>query len=157
VAWLAKRWAHTKPAAPKIVAQAIFGSDLFFWALKTFVPSAFARLLGMPKRFHPTAAEQLQLDDREADLFPIAPRKHGALFDTYVTTPSVQGFPLEALAVPPSSSTPATTGFPRSTTRSKALPAFPAPHSVPSNAAAIYSSAAKPTFATRSDGSSRQE
>lgn len=69
-----------------------FGSDLFFWALKTFVPSAFARLFGMPKRFHATAAEQLLLDDRQADLFPIAPRKHGAFFDTYVSTPSVQGF-----------------------------------------------------------------
>jgi pimeloyl-ACP methyl ester carboxylesterase len=85
---------------PNLVGQAIFGSDLFFWTLKTFVPSAFARVLGMPQRFRPTAAERAPLGQRGQDLFPIRPRKQGALFDVYVSTPSAQSFPLEDLRVP---------------------------------------------------------
>jgi len=85
---------------PKPIGNVMFGSDLFFWTLKAFLPATLTRILGMPKHFHPTADERVVLTDREAELFPIRPRKRGALFDVYVSTPSVQSFPLAEIAVP---------------------------------------------------------
>lgn len=40
---------RTGRATPKPVAQLLFGSDLVFWRLKAYLPSLYARLLGMPR------------------------------------------------------------------------------------------------------------
>ena len=85
---------------PKLVAQLLYGSDLFFWALKQYAPSLFARILGMPKGFHPTGEELRRMIEVEESLFPIHPRKQGALFDGYVSNPAVQRYPLEEISVP---------------------------------------------------------
>ena len=85
---------------PKIVAKVLFGSDLLFWALKQYASSLFARILGMPKGFHPTGEELRRVMDVEESLFPFQPRKHGALFDAYVSNPDVQRYPLEDISVP---------------------------------------------------------
>jgi pimeloyl-ACP methyl ester carboxylesterase len=85
---------------PKIVAELLYGSDLFFWALKQYAPSLFARILGMPKGFHPTDEELRRVLEVEGSLLPIHPRKHGALFDGYVSNPDVQRYPLEEISVP---------------------------------------------------------
>jgi pimeloyl-ACP methyl ester carboxylesterase len=74
---------------PKPVAQLLF-TDLVFWALKAYAPFQFARLLGTPKGFHPT----------EESLFPIRQRKQGVLYDNYISTPDVQGYPLGEISVP---------------------------------------------------------
>lgn len=87
-------------AAPKPVAQLLFGSDLMFWMLKRYVPSLFARILGMPKAFRPTPDQRQRIAEVEDSLFPIRPRKAGVLFDAYVSNPDVQGYPLEEIAVP---------------------------------------------------------
>ena len=87
-------------APPKAVAQVLFGSDLGFWMLQSFVPSLFARILGMPKGFRPTAEEQHRIMDVAESLLPVHPRKAGALFDTYVSNPDVQGYPLGDIASP---------------------------------------------------------
>jgi pimeloyl-ACP methyl ester carboxylesterase len=41
-------------APPKALAQAFFRSERLLWILKSYAPSLFARILGMPKGFHPT-------------------------------------------------------------------------------------------------------
>lgn len=87
-------------APPRPVAQILFGSDLMFWMLKRFVPSLFARALGMPRGFRPTPNERQQIMEVEESLFPVHPRKAGALFDTYVSNPDVQTYPLEDIAAP---------------------------------------------------------
>jgi pimeloyl-ACP methyl ester carboxylesterase len=38
--------------------------------------------------------------ESEESLFPIRPRKQGVLYDNYISTPDVQGYPLEQLSVP---------------------------------------------------------
>jgi pimeloyl-ACP methyl ester carboxylesterase len=38
--------------------------------------------------------------ESEESLFPLAPRKHGLMFDQYVSNPDVQGYPLEQISVP---------------------------------------------------------
>ncbi len=85
---------------PKAVAQLVFGSDVFFWTLKRFLPAVFARLLGMPKGFQPSTSEQRVINEAAASMFPHRPRKHGVLYDLYVSNPDVQTYPLEAVAVP---------------------------------------------------------
>ena len=40
------------------------------------------------------------MTDAEESLFPFPPRKHGALFDTYVSNPDVQRYPLQDISVP---------------------------------------------------------
>ena len=85
---------------PKLVAQLLYGSDFLFWALKQYAPSLFARILGMPKGFHPTDEEFRRVMEVEESLFPIHPRKQGVLFDGYVSNPDVQRYPLEEISVP---------------------------------------------------------
>jgi pimeloyl-ACP methyl ester carboxylesterase len=87
-------------APPKLVAQMFFGSDLLFWVLKSYSPSLFARILGMPKAFRPTREQWPSIVEIQESLFPIRPRKAGGLFDMYVSNPDVQGYPLEEIAVP---------------------------------------------------------
>ena len=87
-------------APPKAIAQAFFGSDRLFWLLKSYAPSLFARILGMPKGFRPTPGERGQIEQTMNSLFPIHPRKRGVLLDLYVSNPDVQAYPLEELSVP---------------------------------------------------------
>lgn len=96
-------------APPKALAQALFGSDRLFWMLKSYAPSLFARILGMPKDFRPTPGERERIEQTMDSLFPIHPRKRGVLFDLYVSNPDVQTYPLEEISVPRSSSTRKTT------------------------------------------------
>jgi pimeloyl-ACP methyl ester carboxylesterase len=84
---------------PRPVAQLLF-TDPVFWTLKAYLPSLFLRCLGMPKGFRPTPEQWTGILDSEESLFPIRPRKHGLLFDQYVSNPDVQGYPLEQLSVP---------------------------------------------------------
>jgi pimeloyl-ACP methyl ester carboxylesterase len=87
-------------APPRLVAQILFGSDLMFWMLRSFAPSLFTRVLGMPSGFRPTPNERQQIKEVEESLLPVRPRKAGALFDTYVSNPDVQAYPLEDIAAP---------------------------------------------------------
>ena len=84
---------------PRPVAQLLF-TDLVFWTLKAYLPTLFLRCLGMPKGFAPTPEQWTGILESEESLFPIRPRKHGLLFDQYVSNPDVQGYPLEQISVP---------------------------------------------------------
>jgi pimeloyl-ACP methyl ester carboxylesterase len=86
-------------APPKPVAQAFFGSNRLFWILKSYAPSLFARILGMPKGFRPTPEERRRIEQIAESFFPIRPRKRGVLFDLYVSNPDVQTYPLEEISV----------------------------------------------------------
>jgi pimeloyl-ACP methyl ester carboxylesterase len=87
-------------APPKAVAKAFFGSDRLFWILKSYAPSLFTRILGMPKGFRPTDEERSRIVQTMESFFPINPRKRGVLFDLYVSNPDVQTYPLEEISVP---------------------------------------------------------
>jgi pimeloyl-ACP methyl ester carboxylesterase len=58
------------------------------------------RICGTPKGFCPSPAEQQRLEWIMEGLFPIGPRARGAVFDTLVSEPEVDNFPLEQLSVP---------------------------------------------------------
>jgi pimeloyl-ACP methyl ester carboxylesterase len=75
-------------------------TDRVFWAVRTFTPGLFARVCGIPKGFHASPAEQRALEWTMDGLFPIRPRRKGAIFDTLVSEPEVDTFPLERISVP---------------------------------------------------------
>jgi pimeloyl-ACP methyl ester carboxylesterase len=78
----------------------VFYSDPAMWTLKVFFRPMFAQLMGVPKGF-PRGAEDAQaMTDLLESIFPIGPRRAGAVFDAYTSNPEVTGYPLEALAVP---------------------------------------------------------
>jgi pimeloyl-ACP methyl ester carboxylesterase len=83
-----------------VVGCSAGGSDLVLWRLKAYLPSLYARLLGMPKGFRPTPEERCTILEAQESLFPLPPRKRGVLFDLYVSNPDVQGYPLETISVP---------------------------------------------------------
>ena len=90
-----------KADAPrKAAAQAFFGSDRLFWIFKSYAPSLFARIPGMPKGFRPAPEDRERIEQTMDSLFPIRPRKRGVLFDLYVSNPDVQAYPLEEISVP---------------------------------------------------------
>jgi pimeloyl-ACP methyl ester carboxylesterase len=75
-------------------------TDRVFWALKRFTPELLGRICGTPKGFCASPAEQQALESIMEGLFPIGPRRLGAIFDTLVSEPEVDNFPLEQLSVP---------------------------------------------------------
>ena len=84
---------------PELLLRVLY-TDRAFWALKAFTPKLFARVCGTPKGFRASPAEQRALESVIEGLFPITPRRLGAIFDTLVSEPEVDGFPLEQLGVP---------------------------------------------------------
>jgi pimeloyl-ACP methyl ester carboxylesterase len=84
---------------PKPVALLLF-TDPVFWTLKAHLPALFLRCLGMPKGFQPTPEQWTAILASEESLFPIRPRKPGVLYDSYVSNPDVQRYPLEQISVP---------------------------------------------------------
>ncbi|MFP3712637.1 alpha/beta fold hydrolase [Puerhibacterium sp. TATVAM-FAB25] len=85
---------------PRLVARALFGSDVTFWLLGRMGPSVTARILGMDRQFRPVGSQRQVIEDTWASLFPVAPRKRGVLHDLYVSNPDVQTYPLEKITVP---------------------------------------------------------
>jgi pimeloyl-ACP methyl ester carboxylesterase len=84
---------------PRFLLRVLY-TDRVFWALKTFTPRLFARICGTPKGFQASPAEQQALESVMEGLFPVKPRRPGAIFDTLVSEPDVDNFPLEKLSVP---------------------------------------------------------
>jgi pimeloyl-ACP methyl ester carboxylesterase len=54
----------------------------------------------MPRSFRPTPSERQQIVEVGESLFPVGPRKAGAIFDTFVSNPDVQGYTLEDVEAP---------------------------------------------------------
>jgi hypothetical protein len=62
--------------------------DRVFWIAKTFFRRRFwGFIAGLPETYEPSAAEVEILTDLSARLFPIGPRRDGAIFDTIVFEP----------------------------------------------------------------------
>jgi pimeloyl-ACP methyl ester carboxylesterase len=75
-------------------------TDRVFWALRRFTPELLGRICGTPKGFRASPVERHALEWVMDGLFPIGARAPGAIFDTLVSEPEVDNFPLEQLGVP---------------------------------------------------------
>lgn len=76
------------------------GAQPAWWLLRARAPRLLGRIMGVPPGLQLWPAEQAVVDDVMEHLFPIADKKAGAAFDTLVSEPASNDFPLEELTVP---------------------------------------------------------
>jgi pimeloyl-ACP methyl ester carboxylesterase len=91
----------TTPKALKPLLRLAYGADRLFWVFKKLLPTAYSRMMGIPKGYRPGSPEEAEAiaESREL-LFPFRPRRDGAVFDGYVSNMVADRFPLEDLTVP---------------------------------------------------------
>lgn len=87
----------SRPAKP--LMQLVTGSDFAFWALRRYLTGQLDRLF-VAEDLLLTAEQRATLRQTEAQMQPVRPRRHGVLFDLYLSNPVVRAFPLEEIAVP---------------------------------------------------------
>lgn len=75
-------------------------SERPFWLFKAFLPRTFRHLLGVPNGIELSTAEVAAFDEIAASVFPIGPRRDGAVFDTFTGNPHVDTCPIEDIQVP---------------------------------------------------------
>ena len=77
-----------------------YRADGLFWLFKRLLPAAYSRMVGAPKGYRPTAEDAQVLKGIRELLFPLKPRRNGAVFDGFVSNLAADRFPLEELKVP---------------------------------------------------------
>jgi pimeloyl-ACP methyl ester carboxylesterase len=93
--WPGSPTARTPPSWARV-----FYTDAAMWLVRTASPSAFARLTGVPRGFPRTAADQATINEMGDSIFPVKPRRAGAIFDAYLANPDIERYRLEDLTVP---------------------------------------------------------
>jgi pimeloyl-ACP methyl ester carboxylesterase len=86
-----------------------YSADLPFWIFKKLAPAAYARMMGAPKGHRPTPAEARMRDGFGELLFPLKPRREGAVFDGFVSNPVATASRCKSWRSPRWSSPPSTT------------------------------------------------
>ncbi len=93
--WPGSPTARTPPSWARV-----FYTDVAMWLLRTVSPSAFARLTGVPRGFPRTDADAAVINEMGDSIFPVKPRRAGAIVDAYLANPDIERYRLEDLAVP---------------------------------------------------------
>lgn len=75
-------------------------TDGAMWTLRTVARPAFARLMGVPCGFPRTDEEERTVEELLESIFPIAPRREGAIFDAFVSNPEVGTYDWESITAP---------------------------------------------------------
>jgi pimeloyl-ACP methyl ester carboxylesterase len=88
------------PGAAKPLIRWVIGAQPLWWCLRVAAPRVLGRIVGVPKGFHATPAEQQVIDSVTDHLFPISAKSTGAVFDTLVSEPASNTYPLESISVP---------------------------------------------------------
>jgi pimeloyl-ACP methyl ester carboxylesterase len=87
----------TTPRAFAPLFRLAYSADRLFWIFRKVMPSAYSRMMGGPKEYRPSPREAEAIADM---LFPLKPRREGAVFDGFVSNLAADRFPLEEIAVP---------------------------------------------------------
>jgi pimeloyl-ACP methyl ester carboxylesterase len=77
-----------------------YSADWAFWAFKKAMPLPYSRMMGLPKGYRLSAEEEETMASIRELLFPVKPRRDGAVFDGFVSNLVADRFPLEQLTVP---------------------------------------------------------
>jgi pimeloyl-ACP methyl ester carboxylesterase len=77
-----------------------YGADWLFWTFKELMPDSYSRMMGIPKRYRPSPQQAKEIAAGRDLLFPLKPRREGAMFDGFVSNPAADRFPLEQLSTP---------------------------------------------------------
>jgi pimeloyl-ACP methyl ester carboxylesterase len=82
------------------IIRVAYGAERTFWAFKKIMPMTYARMMGAPKGDRPRPDEVEALRGIRELLFPLRPRRDGAVYDGFVGNPVADRFPFEQLEVP---------------------------------------------------------
>jgi pimeloyl-ACP methyl ester carboxylesterase len=85
---------------PKPVYAALLRSDYAFWALTTYFRSGMQSLVGVPQEYVLTPEYEAEIGQVFAGTLPVSARADGMLFDTYVSNPDIQSYPLGRVETP---------------------------------------------------------
>jgi pimeloyl-ACP methyl ester carboxylesterase len=77
-----------------------YRADRLFWTFRKLAPTAYSRMMGVPKGYRPSPAEAAEIAASRDLLFPFKPRAEGAVFDGFTSNLDADQFPLEQLSVP---------------------------------------------------------
>ena len=85
---------------PRPVFKTLMRSDYAYWLLTTYFGSSMQALVGVPKGFALTP--ELDADVRAAltGVLPASARADGMVFDTYISNPAINDYPLEKIGTP---------------------------------------------------------
>lgn len=87
----------TTPAAFAPLFRLAYSADRLFWIFRKLMPNAYSRMMGRPKGYRPSPREAEAMADF---LFPLKPRREGAVLDGFVSNLAADRFPLGEIAVP---------------------------------------------------------
>lgn len=84
----------------KPILRFAYGADRLFWIFKKLMPTGYSQMMGIPKGYRPSPPEAEAIAATRELLFPLRPRRDGAVFDGYVSNLAADRFPFEELTVP---------------------------------------------------------
>ena len=87
----------TTPRAFAPLFRLAYSADRLFWIFRKVMPGAYSQMMGRPKGYRPSPREAAAIADM---LFPLKPRRAGAVFDGFTSNLAADRFPLEQLTVP---------------------------------------------------------
>ncbi|MDH4147186.1 MAG: alpha/beta hydrolase [Acidimicrobiia bacterium] len=92
------------PSSPTATAPPswakVFYNDPAMWILKAKMRPVINRLMGVPTGFPQTGEQADVIEELVDSIFPLEPRRAGAVFDAYVSNPEVNTAALESIEVP---------------------------------------------------------
>ena len=97
LAWCRPGGGITTPRAFAPLFRLAHSADRLFWIFRKVMPSAYSPMMGRPKGYRPSPREKGAIADM---LFPLKPRRAGAVFDGFTSNLAADRFPLEQLTVP---------------------------------------------------------
>lgn len=87
-------------APPKPVFSAMLHSDFIYWIMITYFGDGMQSLVGVPKGFALTPELQEVVTHTLGSVMPVSCRADGMVFDTYVSNPAINDYPLEQISTP---------------------------------------------------------
>ncbi len=85
--------------APPAWAKAFYTQPAM-WALRVAAPTFMRRLMGVPAGFPHTEEQTREIDIMIDSIFPLTPRRAGAIFDAYQSNPEINDLALCDVVVP---------------------------------------------------------
>jgi pimeloyl-ACP methyl ester carboxylesterase len=85
---------------PKAVFKLMLSSDYAWWALNTYFGSRMQSFVGVPAGFSLTPEYQAEVRAALVGTLPVSARADGMIFDTYVSNPEINQYPLGEVDTP---------------------------------------------------------
>jgi hypothetical protein len=73
-----------------------YSADRLLWVFKKLMPTAYSQMMGIPKGYRPSPQEAAAIAGTRELLFPLKPRRDGAVFEGSCRTSLRTGSPLSS-------------------------------------------------------------